>query len=156
MDFSERYIKMCEQARELQEGWKPQKGDWYYAEGGEGEFSVDTYTDEPAVWKGRIFLVGNNYRDGYEHPDEYLSADKRAWLPRQDQLLEMWLKWRTVPFPIILVHLKFFWEEGPYWDKIYTFASMEQFLLAFVMWQLYCKVWDEDKEDWVKLEECDD
>ncbi len=99
--------------------------------------------------------MGNNYGDGYEHPDEYLSADKRVWLPRQDQLLEIVCEnpkpnlWNTPNY--MLARLWRFIE-----DKRARYASLEQLWLAFVMWRLYCKVWDEDKEDWVRLEGCDD
>ena len=41
--------------------------------------------------------------------------------------------------------------EKHFWNQRY--ASFEQTILAFVMYDLYGKIWDEQKEEWIKEKE---
>ena len=72
------------------------------------------------------------------------------WLPRQDQIQEM-LPENNCKCPCCLIfHLNKFVE-----DNIDGFAdggidSMEQYWLAFLMWENHQKVWGSKKEKWVK------
>ena len=161
MDNSKEYILMCEKAQEMQAGWKPSKGDWYYAEGGEvnkkniradyfisrNEYFI--YQDELKVGIGRIFLYGNCYGDGYYHPDS-MDYDKRIWLPKQDQLQYMLgtkytlIRW-IERFCVWARSTRF---DGEISSYSYNFDSFEQFWLAFVMKEKYNKIWRAG--EWVK------
>lgn len=69
-----------------------------------------------------------------------------VWLPRQDQLQDM-IKWNkkwykgAYLYPLIDFYESF---AGNQWE------SLEQLWLAFVMYEKYQKIWDEEKEEWVK------
>jgi len=74
------------------------------------------------------------------------------WLPTQEQLQKM-VK-RQTPQMLVSDFATFEWgrfyriHEKPYYME---FTSMNQLWLAFVMWEKYKKVWNEDKEEWEKV-----
>lgn len=140
MDKSETYIKMCEKAEEIQ-GRRPFKDD-YYCESREGIIEYKNVS--------------------------YVSGDKCIWLPRQDQLQEIYISWRNetrLDGYALLDNIELGEEFGD-WLKSYTeqepyswlnkptdirgwvAPSMEQLWLAFVMKEKYNKIWN--GEDWVK------
>ena len=148
MDKSPEYIKQCEKAVEIRALWQPSYGDvlWhpFY-----GILLVTEVLDNNHY--GTILLQNPHKLIRW---DRYLiekTTDKREtiWLPRQDQLQEIYLK--GMP-------------DGTY-QKIATFAeafhdyhetngypvyafSMEQLTLAFVQKELHNKSWG--GEDWIK------
>ena len=130
MDTSLEYLKMCDNP-DIQ-GLKPElnpydKNEWKFV--GQVEFYKDNY----AGYKGRY-----------------------VWLPRQDQLQEMFEANNDTFSNIILDKLadlmtwlcrSEYWDGG--FDNSYAehFVSMEQLWLAFVMKEKYQKVWNGD--DWI-------
>ena len=73
MDTSGDYIKMCEQATEVQEAWLSSHGDYYlwrYKTGRYGHWHIN-----PVMWG----LPGRRRR----------LSRQNIWLPRQDQLQKM-------------------------------------------------------------------
>jgi len=127
MDTTEQYIKMCEQAWEIQEQNK-------FAYWGDG----DTYYSPRAQ---RVFMFTMGLGDVAK---SHLPGE--VWLPRQDQLQNMM---RTkYDLPNICVEFYCFISgrvpltneifANPIWE---TFTSMEQLWLAFVMQEKYGKVW---------------
>lgn len=69
MDTSERYIKMCESAEDIQRFWNFENGDYVF----------DLLDGETMVWFG--------------YPPE--KDIKVVWLPRQDQLQELCINFYT-------------------------------------------------------------
>ena len=124
MDFSEKYIKMCEKAEEIQKEWKPQIGDFYYFE------------------KNVYILKESNISN----------KEESIWLPRQDQLQEIVEELfydfqgdlKVFDKVRLIDSFSLFVEENE--DKFYSY---EQFWLAFVMWKKYGKVWNDEKKEWI-------
>ena len=124
MDTSEQYIKMCKKAEEIQdimgEVWIPFGQDILYS-----------YED---VFAKKLTDNGNRWHC--------------IWLPRQDQLQEMYLN--SMPdgtyTKIFTLVEAFYGHFEQYGYPSYAF-SMEQLWLAFVMKEKYGKIWD--GEDWV-------
>ena len=135
MDTSAQYIKMCEEAVEIQTVWEPSEGDFV----AEIESKHLTHILKESARGGLIIEVG---WDG-DHYD-FMREDS-VWLPRQDQLQEM-----------VGVHLPKLVDN--FWQWLYdktgyetvlmdTFTSFEQLWLAFVMHEKYGKRWDGN--EWV-------
>ena len=129
MDTTKKYISMCEKAEEIQEKWKPKRGDFY-----------------TVVVHGKATDIINIYIDGFPClPQGFIPlSELYIWLPRQDQLQEM-----------IALKSKF----HRVVDKLYDFrewvevnatyvtsdCSLEQLWLAFGMFEKYKKTWDGEK-----------
>jgi len=141
MDFTRKYIKMCEKAREIQEKWRPRVGDWV----------VDVWNKErPLVISAisddcnYLYLLSQlaNSKD-----DIYLNHISKVFcIFTQDQLQE-----RVTDkgyFRVSLIELFYRFAN----KNIDKHTSMEQLCLAYVMWVKYKKIWDEDKEKWIKKE----
>ncbi len=151
--ITERYIKMCEKAEEIQREWKPQTGDW----------AIDVWHRNPVVvaiveLSGRL-LVSQIGGSLYEN-----EQDKFFWLPTQEQLQGM-VEDEILRGSLGLDyrgpckrHIDLFWAFRFWFEKragegyIRTCTSMNELWLAFVMWEKYGKVWDDKKEEWVKGE----
>ena len=125
MDNTETYIKMCD-CPEIQGMWEYNYGDWY--------FRMYYGTSK---WR-RIYV---NQCIGGLSGGERIER-KSLWLPRQDQLQEMVLKyWWEDEQPgnnISVMLQKFDWWLN---DTCPNNPSMEQLWLAFVMKELYQKLW---------------
>ena len=169
MRISERYIKMCEKAEEIQREWKSKIGDWvqlrhkflngkiendlppllvvedvsedavyvYYPE------SIHEKIDLKMVcW--RVYKPFHNSNNGWWW---------WVWLPTQEQLQEMVELWgsdafRKMDYVLWILRKEcIFTTDLIYWQN---FNSFKEFWLAFVMWKRYGKVWDDEKEEWVK------
>lgn len=125
MDTSSEYIEMCRKATEIQELWKPKKGDW--------------------------FLPGENMnirlciRDGglLDQLNSLWMKKDSTWLLRQDQLQGM-IKKSNKP---VIIQLHFFktWVYGQHEDYIQILSTWEQLWFAFVMHEKYNKKWDGKK-----------
>ena len=121
MDTSETYIKMCEEAEEIQSLRQCDPMSWYYHKG----FGCNE------VVEGRNLV----------------NVALSIWLPRQDQLQEMVDigDWITVlsRFAIFAFGGKRVIDGTPH--NVFT---MEQLWLAFCMHEKYNKVWN--GEEWIK------
>jgi len=133
LDTTEKNIKMLEKATEIQKNApEPKYGDlWAYA-------------NHPRYGGWTVEYIGENYK----HEPGHTYIGERIWLPRQDELQEIWLE--AFPNELILVRFFDWWNNLGYSDAN-SLDSMEQLWLAFVMKENYTKVWDDQKEDWVKL-----
>ena len=141
MDTSEKYIKMCEMAKEIQSRPRSYPGDvWHHEkwgigianyhypklpsdEGAEKVFWFDGYGSKTVLEVGRPVIVGGTF----------------TWLPRQDQLQEMV---KATPKKDNLVPNTGFWA----WNKMKTW---EQLWLAFIMFKKFHKTWDDEKQEWI-------
>ena len=120
MDTSKEYIKMFEQAGEIQE----QRKKWQWS---------DFYCETPIEWldKGKlpamsIALSIKNKR--YEN---------ETWLPRQDQLQKM-ISQKFFNYRMFISNFDYFCREEM---RSEDFDSMEAYWLAFVMEQQFLKHW---------------
>lgn len=132
MDTSEKYIKMCERAQEIQE---------YY----QNEHTVDV------MLRDFVFVKSINF---YDSVCVKFDKTRGFWLPRQDQLQEMCncekygftnspqldndgkeMKYRVVN---LFSHQPF----------VVSGDSWEQLLLSFIMKEKYNKIWNEEKQEW--------
>ncbi len=131
MDTTETYIKMCEQATEIQKH-DFEEGD-YHGLLQDGSWSAHNYCEEDG-------FVGIN-------------PQKLIWLPRQEDLQEM-VELTGYRFTFCETFTKtepkhFIWEGERHIGQWYVKGnSMEQLWLAFVMKEKYQKVWN--GTDWVK------
>lgn len=144
MDTSETYIKMAEKAVELQEGWKPEEGDYCVWDTKEdvrllycnawGELEIGSYEDENGG-TGESVVRRINFD----------KALRTIYLPRQDQLQDMLDDRFSNRYAYV--------QAGKFGNEAYGLgldskASMEQLWLAFVMKENYGKEWN--GKDWVK------
>ena len=140
---TERYVKMCIKAEEIQKEWKPQSGDWF----------VDFCGD---------IKVGIGF---YNHPlrlQRLKAGTKRFWLPTQEQLWERLgdkglnkedREKMIEDFFNFAIDNRYCGEgtyKLPLLAPVDIFTSIQEIVFAFVMWKKYQKVWDDEKEEWVK------
>jgi len=145
MDKSEKYIKMFEQAQEIQQYF--QDKNWTY-------FSEE----EPLYKKGRVFCwpnldseIGHLFLE--EDKDFYLckknltisKKEEIVWLPRQDQLQDMI---NNIPSSQGYFEFRMFIERNGFYIKDSLQTSWEKVWLAFVMQEKYNKIWNEEKQEW--------
>ena len=137
------YIKMCWKAVEIQEGWTPKKGDLAYSK-------TDKTIKMNGGYSGSLCDGGADGFGRWEYNRVVTLPKYNIWLPRQDQLQEMWLAGvGVIPCGLMKLFYDFMLENrtGGY---ILSFTSMEQLWLAFVMSERYGKVWD--GKEWRKDE----
>ena len=141
MNTTVKYIKMCEEAKKIQELFKKERFGWV----------VDIPTGKEIVAKltEQVYV---NSRD-----DVIFIGKKPIWLPRQYQLQEMVAE--TSGFDgkrMIGLELCNFWawyqqnRPGDIGIEIKLWPSWEQLWLKFVMKEKYNKLWDDKKEKWVE------
>ena len=140
MDISKDYILMCSKATEIQnmrswtiltESYNLESNDFYFG------FHPLTEQDEVI----------------YESLSTFRQHNIKAWIPRQDQLQDM-VKGKVmnklrkffefVNSSTILFHVNYLD------DTLEQFTSMEQLWLSYVMKENYNKIWDSEKQDWIK------
>ena len=128
MDTSKEYIEMCEKATEIQEGWKPNEGD-FSRDGSGGIFIIDGWS----IGGFRKFRKDN--------------SDQHAWLPRQDQLQEMIMETGHISNYFTLMRMFTNITCGSKMHFYHTLKTLEQLWLAFVMKELYQKIWKD--HEWI-------
>ena len=136
MDISEQYIKMCQQAEEIQQAWVKTIGDYFY--------------NPPYYANNKVSIIFDAFIRNKEEGREYFGGtysmnervlDGAVWLPHQDQIQDMInKKWTSVDLA---------WHFSEWatnatnvWGNTTPFNSMEQLWLAFVMHEKYSKCWD--------------
>lgn len=131
MQFPKEYIKQCREAGEVQGLWVPREGDWIL--------------NISAVPEPFLFVNHRHQPDEDSAKWELLvqgKTDHLLWLPLQHQLWELLPK-TSSPFYHI-AGLRVFISKD-YKDKkgpCYYFSTMEQLLLAYVMFEKFNKKWD--------------
>ena len=127
MDTSKEYIEMCKNAVEIQELWNIRDND-------------------VILWDNEIDTVCTTCFD-WEKWDR-LSKTDMFWLPRQDQLQDMYYtteiydSFLTTKCVHLVLTISSFIKEN-----VISLDSMEQLWLAFVMKEKFDNVWNGD--DWV-------
>ena len=119
----DKYIAMCD-CEEIQEQWKPNSGSRYIIRG----------NDRVAFGIPGYFEYRNNY----------------IWLPRQENIQEMWKKDHPdhedgIPDNWTTVFIDEFheWAMAGDFDKSLLFAPMDSLQIAFYMYEIYKKTWTE-------------
>ncbi len=137
MDISKNYMKMCEEAEEIQRLWEFKAGDFYFAH-------FENSKNPNIICASDIIGVLGLY-ERLPHKAKYIC------LPRQDELQEL-VGIKTVS-DFEESDLLAGWDEGnvfvnflPSLTKYETW-SMEQLWLSFVMKKKYNKIWD--GKEWV-------
>lgn len=127
MDTTETYIKMCEKAAEIQ-----------------SDTSVEI--DEHSY-----VACSGHYKEISQDDDAYVDClifnkEDGIWLPRQDQLQRMVRLHKALDSEKsrIASLLSRFWQW--YLNSTGDFTSMEQLWLAFVMFELHGKIWNDKWE----------
>jgi hypothetical protein len=132
MDTSEKYIRMCSLAKEIQRKWVFQSGDFVY---------------NPIFEKVEVLLCPGDNSINY------------IWLPRQDQLQEICIEFymqnlRISKFEAFLKFLEWYsgrlrytFEHGLKYGNAFI-DSGEELLLSRAMIMMHWKKWD--GENWVK------
>jgi len=145
MDVSQEYCMMCEKANEIQEIWKPVRGDIYVM----GEYNwvkVDEVTQKKELTRyyayddnSHVNMHGTLCQDAKKHGHcEYY------WLPRQDQLQEL----------SGLGTWDWFFQNYSYAEDFRCPGtplkhSVEQIALMRIMENKYGKGWD--GKDWIEI-----
>jgi len=143
--ITKNYIKMCEQAEEIQKAWKPELGDICLSRFDGKEVIIIEKGIGVEEYKVLFMDVGLKTQRNY-----WYSKVNLKWLPKQEQLQEMvWDKTSDVRFPdntdALIYYLRKFRGQF-YLDKF--FDSFNELWLAFVMKERWNKSWTDDK--WVK------
>ena len=122
MDTSETYIKMCEKALEIQEGWLHEQNDFYILKDVKPDGTLLPANNKWAIW-----LPRQDQLQGILHHEDKGSDLDKYWS------LQMF-DWAT--------DYSDYYECVVYTAYANQFNSMEQLWLAFVMFKKYSKVWD--------------
>ncbi len=159
MDKSKQYIKMCESAKEIQESWQPEVGDWFLNDyRGTTGFSEDvekqTWTDKKDVWERIQCLTYKSSIKDYVTISEpsgthaYTTQDffkhRHVFLPSQDYLQNMIGDNELY---------QLFYKLYIFSEKNLSFKTPEQLTLAYVMKEKFDKTWN--GSEWIKIEESD-
>lgn len=126
MDISEEYVKMCKEAKEIQELWIPKEGD---------------YTDTGIVFPHEL-----------KYSIKYLKESAK-WIPKIDQLFEMidWnilnnISFRKEKDGFCILDATYGVEDNPYLGGSKT--SFEKGFLMLIMSFNYKKYWNSEKTIW--------
>lgn len=137
--MDEEYIKMCREATEIQEQWKPKSGDMFH-------FKAVINPFKPCMFRSDV----NNSIVSYSENNQ---LDK-IWLPRQEDLQEIYMapyKGGLHVSTMVNSFYRWFWDE--YNNKVKS--CLEQYdwneiWLCFVMETCYSKRWT--GETWEKTD----
>ncbi len=135
---------MCRQAFEIQKNWKPEKGDWYSLADGQVKICVN---DDSQSKNGFEFSKEDN---------KIIFLQKKTWLPRQEQLIEL----SQIPCSNFQKNTFLFlqWADKPSIDKKNPnkkrYNSLEKARLAYIMELKYNKFWYDNM--WYNLESIDE
>ena len=135
MDISQKYIKMCEKFS-LFKNKDLEIGDYVKSENMDN-IEIISYIEDNEYYSNSIYFDnrGNS------------RANESLWIPRQDQLQDIYIKKFNVHFSGMLDRFNEWLKEPKEPEEENShFNSMEQLWLAFIMKEIYNKIWTGD--DW--------
>ena len=156
--ITKNFIKMCEQGKEIQKGWKPKIGDYIYLK----------KNGDTSIRENQIYLITDivgvkiSYINTFTGIDSWCYENRLKYyfiyLPTQEQLQEM-VNWKNIikksscnqtwkkdfQVGVILIELTDFYKFA-----INRQDNLNELWLAFVMHEKYDKTWTGEK--WVKTE----
>ena len=126
------YIKMCKQAKEIQEKWKPKRFDYYYAK-----------------LLGRDFVLAE--LNSVNIIEKYIF--NYIWLPTQEQLFAMvnFDKLLTFEFSSHKKTRTLYIMRTDGTCSLYKDDNFKGCILQYIMYEKYKKIWTGEK--WVKANE---
>lgn len=124
------YTRMCQQAKWLQDGWKPKVGD---------------LTNEGIIIETFYF---DNYKIDNGKKKWSIYKENLIFLPSQRQLQDMLPKGILSISAIDFCYSRISAAGTKEYYYYHQFRTMEQLWLAFVMWELRSKTWNGEK--WIK------
>jgi hypothetical protein len=155
MDTSEKYILMCIKAQEVQENKNFQtycNDDFVTVNLSENNKGYCEEIKNKLIIGDFGSIINNHFYGrvannalGTQFKDLF---DIVIWLPRQDQLQEIYLV-NLLPIDFIGININISIFTKRCLEEKLKFNSYEQLWLAFVMKEKYNKVWNEQKEEWV-------
>lgn len=137
--MDETYIKMCKEAGEIQELWKPEYGDRYYYEPTSGFKGFD---DIYSVYTDEVRGLGKD----------------DIWLPRQEDLQEIERNCMQKKLKYITQRTLQQYERFDGWLRCQSFEGLDPNLdltmlwLMFVMETVFSKCWNSKTESWEVIE----
>lgn len=138
MDISKQYIKMCQDAQEIQV-LKKELGfedlDYFY-------IGKENFKKEPM-----ILVQGYSY---HIFSKDDVNFEKFVWLPRQDQLQDLVIG-DDHRYDDLFLYFKDFVLVSPLYSGE-SYLSLEKLWLLFIMDFLYQKQWDFESETWIECE----
>jgi len=159
MDTTKKYTRMCEKAKEVQEEWigMPKEKRYGTLIRYRTFLGILAPNNEPIEFEGLAAVIAETlaFKTWLKEGETLIVTaaelepydDRGTPLFRQDQLQEMVI---YKDFEDLLLKLENWYIYIKGRDK---YTSMEQLWLAFVMWEKYRKVWNEEKEEWVSKRE---
>jgi len=134
MDTSEKFILKCKKAKEIQELWKFERGDYFST-------IEQTRLQLPPCIVDDFWISDQKVRN--KRPDYWI------WIIRQDQFQDMVMpEFEIFGCDAIEHFMDVFYEFQK--DNNPLFNSMEELILSFVMHRKYQKKWNEKIQDWLK------
>ena len=142
----ENFVKMCKEAKEMQNSWIPGRSDYVYDKYGK-------------YWAGScVYVLGNEWAwvEGNEDFNEYRKQYEVIWLPTQRQLQE--ILWRFLKKEwkadeefkldsLFIAFRNYVSEFGG--SPLRRFTTFEETWLELVMYKVFGKVWDEESKRWI-------
>jgi len=145
--FTETYIEMVTKAKEIQDLWKPKKGDYIYSKEDNQICLIYHYCFSKSNKKLIFYEYINNSMHAWD--DEEIIKTKHKWLPTLEDLFNLlegkpiedtwyFYKW------IATENQKFTWVNT---DK----QSIKELLLHYVMFDKFNKSWNPEKKEWREI-----
>ena len=161
MDTSPKYIDMCRKANEIQNEFFISEIGYFFPTFVYNIIhnSVGFITKIPTSLKNKLHINDDYIEISLTKNENIIDNDPPPlresviWLPRQDQFQEIIIEkldWFDCPFDLIEALYKSLTWQCDIYTAMEIMETMEQFLLAFVMREIYNKQWIDN--DWRKVD----
>jgi len=155
MDETPEYIEMCKAAHELHATWKIQSWDHFailpedrteWREVGERVGDYEVYVMSGYTVDSGVYGPGMELICDWQEEEEF--KKNIVWLPRVDQLVEMWGDGPAFRFITDFI----FWVRASQGQEVNSFVAptMERLYLMFLMHSKYQKKWSETERKWIQ------
>jgi hypothetical protein len=132
------YFRMISKANEIQDMWQPQRADTCYIEDSNGNVQT-IFIKEPTI------------------KEDFITAQNRVWIPRQEDYQEIILTHQTLErkiedwTPWVLIQKLYMYMNEPQ-IKWNSNINLNQMYLELTMETVYNKKWDNKTKKWVLIE----
>ena len=161
MDTSKEYIKMCEDAKEIQNSHEPKEGDFWCCSCGScqenenlaihnmTDYEIDYVNNRDLTKVDKTYAnmvrMADNCFGGFWATRNQEKDRGYTWLPRQDQLQEIYDLPINISIHYSTDHYMIFRGEEDEPDEHIISMYWERFWLVFVMKEKYKKIWNGEK-----------
>jgi len=132
MNITERYIKMCSQASEIQELWRPNFGDYY--------------------WLGEEYLCNREacrlIDNGFDMISLQTDKQNRIWLPQADQMFDLLGGVSRITLQLLVGTYAFYSTAALFSGTQLidtSYVSLEELMLLTYMMHEHHKIWNEER-----------